>query len=86
MALVKLPKFFLNDHEDRDLPTPVVMKATKTHYFVRLQDPALPELLDDANYYTACIGRMTSETFGLCMSARATARAIKAAMKAAQEP
>lgn len=76
MNLIKIPQRFMDDHAERDLETPEVIKATKTHYFIKPDDPALPELLDDAEHYQhPCY--FDRVYFGLCMSARATVKAIK---------
>jgi hypothetical protein len=77
--LIKLPKCFFVDHSERDLDTPVVIKETADHVMVSADDPALPELLSDAEFYAESSSYMGKQYFGLCMSARATARAIKAA-------
>mgnify|MGYP000591868186 CR=1 FL=1 len=78
--LVTVPRRFFDDHAERDLDTPQIIEATKKGYTVRLDDPALPELLDDAEYYADMTGRMERHVFGICMSAKATAKAIRAAM------
>ncbi|MFA6134698.1 MAG: hypothetical protein WC869_11850 [Phycisphaerae bacterium] len=46
-----VPKGFITDHRERDLPTPRVVQETTWAYCIRRDDPALPELLDDARYY-----------------------------------
>lgn len=78
---VKLPWKFFIDHKERDLDTPVVVKATATHAVCDLNDPAMDELLSDAKHYADSAGYMESHLFGLCMSARATKRAILKARK-----
>lgn len=78
--LVTIPRRFFDDHADRDLETPEIIKATKTGYTIRLDDPAVPELLGDAEYYAEMAGDMERYMFGICMSAKATAKAIRAAM------
>lgn len=82
MTLIKLPTAFFIDHQERDLDTPVMVKQTRTHVFVRADDPAIPELLDDARHYSDSVAFMDKSYFGLCMSARATERAILKAMQA----
>lgn len=49
--LVRLPRKFVDDHFERALATPEYVKASATHCWVRPDDPAIPELLDDARYY-----------------------------------
>ena len=80
--LIKLPLTFYQDHEERDLDTPQPVQTTRTHVIVRADDPALDELLSDAMHYADSVASMGREYFGLCMSARATERAIKAARRA----
>lgn len=78
MNLIKLPTRFFDDHRERDLETPKVVKSTKRHYFIADDDPAIPELLDDAEYYAADICTADfPELFGLVSSARATVKALK---------
>ncbi|MGP9791102.1 hypothetical protein [Roseinatronobacter sp. NSM] len=75
--LIRIPRAFYIDHQERDLPTPGVVRSTKHHLFVRADDPAIWELLNDAEHYAgggvdvACCG------IGLVSSAQATARALK---------
>jgi len=76
---IKLPRMFFADHRERDLPTPVVIKSNRTHVWVKTDDPAVDELLDDAKYYADSASGMAEECRGLCMSARATVKAIKEA-------
>lgn len=79
-ATIRIPRRFYDDHVERDLEAPGVLKATKTHYWIDALSPHLDELLSDADYYADSVGDMDSYLFGLCMSARATARAIRAAI------
>lgn len=77
--LIRIPKCFLDDHAERDLPTPVVQRATRRHYGIRADDPALDELMSDARYYAE--GGIDLSAFphliGLVASARATLAAIR---------
>ena len=75
MALVKIPKMFFDDHAERDLDTPEVVEFSKTHYWIRRDDPAVDELLSDANWYTDPYGPGVSCP-GLRVAARALIRAI----------
>jgi hypothetical protein len=50
-GLVRIPQKFFDDHYWRDLPTPEIVRKTKTHYFIRRDDPNWPELVDDGQYY-----------------------------------
>lgn len=51
--LLRLPRSFFDDHEARDLPTPDVQRKNKVHVWVRRDDPALPELINDAQHYAS---------------------------------
>ena len=46
--LIKLPKVFFDDHDERSLPSPEVVKTTKPHYWVRRDDPALMLVSNDS--------------------------------------
>lgn len=72
-AMIRLPKRFMDDHSERDLPTPEVVRETKTHYYVDPLDPNLPELLDDAKYYAEDVDCVPA---GIVASARATVAAL----------
>ncbi len=73
--LIRVPKTFFDDHEARDLDTPEVARTTKHHYLIRSDDPAIPELLNDAEYYADAYGPDMS--IGFKASARATAKALR---------
>lgn len=80
--LIRIPKRFYDDHHDRDLASPDVVKETQKHYFVSPDDGALGELFEDAHHY----GMGGVEAFepylvGLIISARATYRAIAQRVK-----
>lgn len=80
MALIRIPQRFYNDHCERDLPTPAVHKATRSHYWIDSQDPALSELYADADFYNDPSHFGDPQLFGLVMSARATQEAIERAV------
>lgn len=48
---VRIPRRFYDDHEARSLPTPVEQHGTKQYAWIKKDDPALGELIDDARYY-----------------------------------
>lgn len=48
---VKLPAKFIDDHRERDCDTPAILKTVGKCYVMRVDDPAMPELLNDAAYY-----------------------------------
>jgi hypothetical protein len=79
--LVRLPAYFYTDHLDRLLPTPSEVKSTKRNVWISLNDPCTAELLSDAEYY-AGPGGPDNCSKGLIASARATMRAIHAALDA----
>lgn len=70
---IRIPRAFFDDHRERDLPTPTVRKTLRCHYDIRADDPALPELISDAQHYAEG-GISTTDfphLFGLVASARA---------------
>ena len=83
MKLVKIPKRFYQDHIERDLPAPKVVKSTSLHYWINIEDPALSEFLSDAEFYRdeMVSGHADRTVFGLQRSADATYKAIKAGME-----
>lgn len=48
---IKLPALFIDDHSERDCATPAIIKTVGKCYVMRVDDPAMPELLNDAAYY-----------------------------------
>jgi hypothetical protein len=72
---MKLPKTFFDDHSERDLETPEILRVTQHHYIVDPADPALDELLEDAEHYS--FGGFVEGYEYLVSSARATVKAIK---------
>ena len=82
--LVRLPRVFFDDHEERGLPSPQVVKATKPLYWVAATDPVLPELLSDAEHYCDPNGPDTEGLGGLKRSAKATVKAITTAYLGAE--
>lgn len=71
--MIRLPKRFMDDHQERDLPTPNVVRETKSHYYVDPLDPNLAELLDDAKHYASDVDCAPA---GIVASARATVAAL----------
>jgi hypothetical protein len=78
MVRVRIPKIFYNDHRDRDLPSPVVVNESKSHYWIDASDPDISELLSDATYYSTSVGwsEQWDSIRGLVYSARATVKAL----------
>ena len=77
--LIKIPQGFYDDHKERDLPSPEIVKETKTHYWIKADDPDIPELISDADYYYTMwnMGAWENYLFGTCMSAKATLKALR---------
>ena len=78
-ASIRIPRKFYDDHVERDLGAPSILRVTKYHYFIDALSPYLEELLSDAEYYLSMIKYMDAEYRGLCRSATATVKAIKEA-------
>ena len=76
--LIKIPQRFFSDHEDRDLPTPEVVKSTQNHFWIKADDPHLGELISDAEYYAEpwIEAKPGDYVWGTVVSARATLKAI----------
>ena len=77
--MIRIPKKFYDDHCDRDLKAPTIIKETKAHYFVA-DDEHLSELLSDAMHYESptwfgC--EFGDYLWGVCLSAAATVKAIE---------
>lgn len=81
--LIKLPKRFFDDHAERGLPTPEVIREYAHSYAVSINDPELSELLSDAEDYADAVDQAER---GLITSARATRRAIKMANETKATP
>jgi hypothetical protein len=79
MARISLPRKFYWDHFERDLPTPEMVQSTKTSILVEDADPALTDLLEDAEYYAS--DAMDQLPPGLKSSAKATVNAIRKSMQ-----
>jgi hypothetical protein len=79
MARISLPRKFYFDHSERDLPTPEMVQSNKAAIIVDDADPALPDLLEDAEYYAS--DAMDQLPPGLKSSAKATVNAIRKSMQ-----
>lgn len=78
-ALAHVRKVFFDDHNDRDLPTPVIVAELANHYVIRLDDPATQELLRDAEFYASPTGPDEEFPYALRRSARAVVRELRRA-------
>lgn len=74
---IKLPKAFIDDHMERELPTPEILVTTRRHYIVA-DDENMPELWADARHYADANGPDQLPP-GLKTAAIACERAIAAA-------
>ena len=73
--MIRIPKRFYDDHAERDLRSPAIVKETARHYWIAA-DQNLTELLSDAEFYRDVPPDLPGY-FGLVSSARATANAIR---------
>lgn len=73
---VRIPRRFYEDHVDRDLPAPPIVRATVRHYFIDATHPDAAELLSDARFYASEYPYMDAYYVGLGRSAQATADAL----------
>ena len=72
--MIRIPKRFYDDHCERDLEAPEILKETKAHYWIAA-DQHLAELLSDAEFYSDY--EHFPNSLGLITSAIATAKAIE---------
>lgn len=82
--MILIPRLFYQDHCERGLPAPVDHGKSKRHALIDADDPALPELLSDARFYSCDTmvrgeGGYWETCRGLVLSARATVKAIEKA-------
>lgn len=73
-ALTRIPRTFYDDHVNRELPAPPVVRKTKTHYWIDADHEHAEELADDAEVQIDIAEG--PEYLGLRSSARATLRAL----------
>lgn len=79
---IRIPLRFYEDHQGRDLDTPVNYSKSKSYAVIDSNDPAIGELLSDARYYASedyVDPAMWEGWRGLVLSARATIKAIEKA-------
>ena len=50
-TMIRIPKRFYDDHAERDLESPAILKETARHYWIAA-DQHLAELLSDADFYS----------------------------------
>lgn len=74
----RLPKAFASDHWGRDCgTTDEIVRETKTHYYVKMDEAGYSDMESDADYYVCCGGDMGWEYQGLVSSASATLAALR---------
>ena len=77
MKTIRIPTRFIDDHYERGLPTPDdASSGGGRSAMISSDDPALPSLLGDAEYYASPSGPDAAPA-GVVASARATVRAIR---------
>jgi hypothetical protein len=78
--MIRVPLRFYQDHAERGLDTPVNHSRSRTYATIATDDPALPELLSDAQFYASAMGdcEWSSCPPGIVRSAIATVRSIRA--------
>lgn len=77
---IRIPARFIDDHFERGLATPEDSSKSDHHAVIQADDPAVPELLSDAEHYAAMTerrGRYDCMPRGIVASAKATVRAIR---------
>ena len=80
---IRIPSRFIDDHFDRGLATPQDSSKSERYAVIQSDDPALPELLSDAEHYAAMTerrGRYDCMQRGIVAAAKATVRAIRNAI------
>jgi hypothetical protein len=74
---MKIPARFYLDHRARDCgESGKIVCSTKNYVIVELDSAALDDLIGDADYYASLEGADFQENKGVCLSARATLKAI----------
>ena len=72
--LLKLPRRFFDDHVERELPAPTVVRQTQRHVWIRQDDPNLPELVNDADFHA---DGLAPDCLWISLAARALLRALE---------
>lgn len=89
MTRIKIPKRFYQDHVERDLDAPPIIRQTQSHIWIDANSQHLSELLADADFYadpkTYGGTQFASDSQGLIKSAKATKRAIELHLAKAHE-
>lgn len=71
MGIIRITKRFYNDHVDRDLSAPDILKESKRYYWIDTSDENFNELHSDAIFYNEMWleGAYDPELKPICMSA-----------------
>ena len=81
MTEIKITKRFYQDHVERDLDAPPIIRQTQSHIWIDANSQHVGELLADADFYadpnTFGGSQFASDSHGLIKSAKATKRAIE---------
>lgn len=78
-TLIRITRRFMDDHAERDLPTPSAVRSTKQFHYIDATDPAALDLLSDAQHYAKDVDAGGEHAMlGLINSARATVKALTA--------
>jgi hypothetical protein len=69
--MIRITKHFYNDHVERDLEAPAIIRASKRYYWIDPNDPRFEELHADAIFYRGMWldGAYDSYLKPICMSA-----------------
>jgi hypothetical protein len=86
--IYRLPKRFADDHWGRDCgETDRIIRETKKHYYVEMDEDGWGDMESDADYYVGMGGEMIeSMGIGFIASARATHAALIKAGRPGAEP
>ena len=77
-SVVRIPKCFVDDHVERECPTPVIVRETKNHYFIAaINCDGWRDLVSDAEFYTDPYGPDAEGLEGLKKSAKATLKVLR---------
>jgi len=82
---IRITKLFYQDHVERDLPAPPILKQTNRHIWIDASSKYLNDLMSDASFYAdpaSYEAEFGSHLSALVRSARATQNAIEKHIKA----
>ena len=76
--VVRVPKCFLDDHVERECPTPAIVRETSNYYFIAAIDcDGWEDLVSDADFYCDPYGPDAEYLHGIKKSAKATLKAMR---------